>query len=395
MLRGEHRDAAALVRFARGGGMYRLQGRGHANLYQLFLERALTLLAPAAASGSSSPPAWRSITGLRLCAAASSTGAQSIRSSASRTATRSFQFTAVCAFSWSPRRAANRAARSRAASASAIRVLDRIPDGGAPRDAFPVTLTTHLIARLSGDQLVIPEIRSPIDLAIAEKAAAAPPLGSDTGWGARFGRELNATDDAEVFRPPRQGLPIIEGKQLTPFAVNPRAARFSIRTSDVRARLRNEPFSRARLAYRDVASAGNRLSLIAAIVPSGCVTTHTVFCLKDARPIKDQRVLCALLNSYVANFLVRQRIGTHLSTAIVEQLPVPRPERGSIAYEDLARLSTHLEMDPEDRDAAAATHARAARLYGLDTDELCHVLDTFPLVPRDRRAAVLSAWARI
>jgi hypothetical protein len=66
-----------------------------------------------------------------------------------------------------------------------------------------------------------------------------------------------------------------------------------------------------------------------------------------------------------------------------------------MAYEDLARLSTHLEMDPEDRDAAAASHARAARLYGLDTDELCHVLDTFPLVPRDRRAAVLSAWARI
>ena len=50
-------------------------------------------------------------------------------------------------------------------------------------------------------------------------------------------------------------------------------------------------------------------------------------------PTKDQRVLCALLNSYIANFLVRQRIGTHLSAAIVERLPVPRPDRGSIAYD--------------------------------------------------------------
>lgn len=396
MLRGDHRDAAALVRFARGGGMYRLQGRGHANLYQLFLERAMTLLAPGGRVGLVLPSSLALDHGsaalrrhlLDRCAVDSIVGFEN--RDAVFPIHRSLRFLLVTA--------------TRGESSGAIacrfgerdpRVLDRIPDGGTPREAFPVTLTTHLIARLSGDQLVIPEIRSPIDLAIAEKAAAAPPLGSDTGWGARFGRELNATDDAEVFRPPRQGLPIIEGKQLTPFAVNPRAARFSIRTSDARARLRNEPFSRARLAYRDVASASNRLSLIAAIVPSGCVTTHTVFCLKDARPIKDQRVLCALLNSYVANFLVRQRIGTHLSTAIVEQLPVPRPERGSMAYEDLARLSTHLEMDPEDRDAAAATHARAARLYGLDTDELCHVLDTFPLVPRDRRAAVLSAWARI
>ena len=234
----------------------RLQGRGHANLYQLFLERALTLLAPGGRVGLVLPSSLALDHGsaalrrhlLDRCAVDSIVGFEN--RDAVFPIHRSLRFLLVTA--------------TRGESSGAIacrfgerdpRVLDRIPDGGAPREAFPVTLTTHLIARLSGDQLVIPEIRSPIDLAIAEKAAAAPPLGSDTGWGARFGRELNATDDAEVFRPPRQGLPIIEGKQLTPFAVNPRAARFSIRTSDARARLRNEPFSRARLAYRDVASA--------------------------------------------------------------------------------------------------------------------------------------------
>jgi hypothetical protein len=109
-------------------------------------------------------------------------------------------------------------------------------------------------------------------------------------------------------------------------------------------------------------------------------------------PLRDQRVLCALLNSYVANFLVRQRIGTHLSTAIVERLPVPRPGQASIAYVELARLSSRLEADPDDGDAAARVQARAARLYGLSADELSHVLDTFPLVPAERREAVLSAW---
>ena len=392
MLRGEHRDAAALVRFARGG-MYRLQGRGHANLYQLFLERALTLLAPGGRLGLVLPASLALDHGsaalrrhlLDRCAVDSIVGFEN--HDAVFPIHRSLRFLLVTA--------------TRGKSSNTIacrfgerdpRVLDRIPDGGAPDDAFPVSLTTHLIARLSGDQLVIPDLRSPIDLRIAEKAAASPPLGSDDGWRARFGRELNATDDADVFRPPGQGLPIIAGKQLVPFAVDLRAARASIRTSDARSRLRIDRFSRARLAYRDVASAGNRLSLIAAIVPSGCVTTHTVFCLKDALPIKDQRVLCALLNSYIANFLVRQRIGTHLSTAIVERLPVPQPERGSNAYEELARLSVRLEADPEDVDAAAALHARAAQLYGLDADELSHVLDTFPLVPSQRRVAVLAAW---
>ena len=228
MLRGDHRDAAALVRFARGGGMYRLQGRGHANLYQLFLERALTLLAPGGRVGLVLPlqPGARS----RVCGSAPPPP-RPVRSRFDRRLRE-------------PRRGLSNSPQSALSpghrDARRIERRDRVPlrrarsrragsHSGwrrAPREAFPVTLTTHLIARLSGDQLVIPEIRSPIDLAIAEKAAAAPPLGSDTGWGARFGRELNATDDAEVFRPPRQGLPIIEGKQLTPFAVDPRAARF-------------------------------------------------------------------------------------------------------------------------------------------------------------------------
>jgi hypothetical protein len=36
---------------------------------------------------------------------------------------------------------------------------------------------------------------------------------------------------------------------------------------------------RARLAYRDVASATNRLTLIAAVIPARAATTHTLFCL--------------------------------------------------------------------------------------------------------------------
>ncbi|MDQ3420933.1 MAG: N-6 DNA methylase, partial [Acidobacteriota bacterium] len=54
MLRGDDGNAAArevkandgsrLTRFARGSGIYRLQGAGHANLYQMFVERALSLV---------------------------------------------------------------------------------------------------------------------------------------------------------------------------------------------------------------------------------------------------------------------------------------------------------------------------------------------------------------
>src|ERR671924_3123 len=80
---------------------------------------------------------------------------------------------------------------------------------------------------------------------------------------------------------------------------------------------------RARLAYRDIASATNRLTLIAAIVPARAVTTHTLFCLRTPLSLERQLVLCALLNSFVANYLVRLRVNTHVTAAIMSKLHVP------------------------------------------------------------------------
>ena len=57
------------------------------------------------------------------------------------------------------------------------------------------------------------------------------------------------------------------------------------------------------------------------------MTTHTVFCVKETLDEEAQQFLCGILNSYVANYLVRMRVGTHVSAAIVARLPVPRPDR--------------------------------------------------------------------
>jgi hypothetical protein len=401
MLRGDHQESGTLLRFARAAGQYRLQGRGHANLSQLFLERALRLLAQRGRLGLVLP------SGIALDHGSAALrrylfdrcAVDSIVSFENRDAIfpihRSLRFLLVTATRGGPTKSIACRFGERDP-----RALDRISDEAAPREAFPITLTPELLTRLSGDQLTIPELRKAIDLRIAEKASAAPALGSSGGWGARFGRELNATDDRAVFRPARPPhssesrgwLPVIEGKQLTPFAIDLHASRFSLRESDARSRLRTQTFMRPRLAYRDVASSGNRLSLIAAIVPAGCVTTHTVFCLKQAMSAADQHVLCALLNSYVANFLVRQRIGTHLSAVIVERLPVPRPERGSILYEELRALASKLAIARADVTAAARLQARAAQAYDLSEEELLHVLDTFPLVPIAARDGVMAAW---
>ena len=136
-------------------------------------------------------------------------------------------------------------------------------------------------------------------------------------------------------------------------------------------------FERPRLAYRDVASATNRLTLIAAILPPRCVSTHTVFCLRTPLPLADQHFLCGLFNSFIVNYLVRLRVNTHVTTAVVEGLPIPGRLAGPGACRELAALA-RLIARGADRTASARLQALAAGLYQLTVPEFEHVLGTFP-----------------
>ena len=231
--------------------------------------------------------------------------------------------------------------------------LDAVPDTGP--DPWSLGLPKPTVARVSGEGLEVPDIRSALDLEIVTKISASVPATADAdGWGIHFGRELNATEDRPHFRPDGE-LPVVEGKQLRPLGIDTAATRFRITRKAAAALLDAEKtFARARLAYRDVASPTNRQTLIAAIVPSGVVTTHTVFCVKETLDEEGQRFLCGMLNSYVANYLVRMRVGTHVTAAIVSRLPVPRPDRRDPRFREIAEAARALAVE-----WSASTFARS------------------------------------
>jgi hypothetical protein len=261
----------------------------------------------------------------------------------------------------------------------------------------PLVLSRRFLTRFSGeDDLGIPELEGEHDLAIVEAISAATPrLGSGDGWHAEFSRELNASDDRGLFVPVSRGAPrrpVIEGKQIEPFRALIGECRLELRPG---AQPGRRVARRSRLAYRDIASATNRLTLIAAIVPAHAVTTHTLFCLRTPLPEADQRVLCALFNSYVANYLVRFRVNTHVTVSLVSRLPVPIVRRGDALFDRLSALADALidgEGPVEDLGEHAELQAIVARLYGLTTADFEHVLSTFPLVPERVRQAALEKF---
>ncbi|OLE78388.1 MAG: hypothetical protein AUF76_19165 [Acidobacteria bacterium 13_1_20CM_2_65_9] len=393
-------DTRLVLRFTRDTGIYTAQSDGHANRYQLFVERAIDLtraggriglvLPSGLATDHGSAPVRKRL--LTRCDVDALVGLDNSRGVFP--IHRSVRFLLVTATAGSPTRRI--ACRFGLDDPSELEAIDD------PSDAASVStigITPGLLERISGADLTIPFVRGRTDLAIVERAASLfPALGSGHGWSASFGRELNATDDRDAFhavtaRPDTRCLPVIEGKHLEPFRVTLDSVTQVIAAADAGRRLRSNRFERPRLAYRDVAGATNRQTLIAAVLPADCVSTHTVFCLRTPLQRRAQDFLCGVFNSFVVNYLVRLRVTMHVTTATVERLPIPTGAIAPAMFREVAALA-HLLSRVPDPHALARLNARVAELYQLSASEFEHILDTFPLIPVAEREAALELFCR-
>jgi hypothetical protein len=280
--------------------------------------------------------------------------------------------------------------------------LDALPDrteespagfDDAGRDTdYPIRLSGASLRTIGGVARRIPDVRHAADLTLLETLSRShPALGDRSGWSARFGRELNATEDRASFG--SHGLEVIEGKHLTPFSVDVSPAGPRIDKHAAVRLLPDRRFEHARLGYRDVSGVGNRLSLIAAVIPAGVVTTHTIFCLRTPFDSERQHFLCGLFNSWVLNAIVRMLMGGHVTTSLVEGLPVP-PWTGDDLQRRIARLARALARRPKAIRLAAELQASVARLYALDAQMFSHVLSGFPLVPETEKQRALDEFLR-
>lgn len=408
-------DLTATLRFSRDSGVYVAQSRGHANCYHLFVERAIVLTRSGGRIGLVLPAGMATDHGnsrlrrhlLNTCDVDTIVGVDNTR--ALFPIHRSVRFLLVTASAGRPtERVTCRFGIDR------VGEIEALAEDGAEQDPRSVRLHRAALDRISGPDLAVPYLCHPVDLTISEKAAALfPPLGALDGWGAHFARELNATEDRSALRPlnrsqgsrkSRQGLPVIDGRHIEPFRVRVGQSTRTISTADAMRLLGSERPFRARLAYRDVASATNRVTLIAAILPAGCVSTHTVFCLRTPVSRIWQHFLCGLFNSLVVNYLVRLRVTTHVTTAVVERLPIPTPRHAPVSAREIAALARLLSRGVDnlafaqnsavaEASAFARLNALVARLYQLTRDELEHLLGTFPLLPQDQRQAALIEFA--
>ncbi|HYO88009.1 MAG TPA: hypothetical protein VER79_05130, partial [Candidatus Limnocylindrales bacterium] len=211
-----------------------------------------------------------------------------------------------------------------------------------------------------------------------------------------------------------------------------------------------------RIAHRRIARSSDTRTLIAAVVPknTACEVNASTIYLTGYATEATKLYLCALLNSFVLDVVIRQKVATTLNMFYLYSLPIPRLSAGNPYFDaivpraarlvctrpefaplwesvmgtaspptsPLVPLSVHGEgmtgtspslraergsgltggsggeVDRERQRLRDEIDALVAHLYGLSRDDYAHILASFPLVFPDtdaghiRMAAVLAAY---
>ena len=293
--------------------------------------------------------------------------------------------------------------------------LDSLADSRKESGKFTVC-SKRRIKMTSPNDLAIPEVPEQ-NRALLERLSSLKPLGeqSDDGWQVGLSRGFDTANDAGLFKDDRKGWPVLKGKNIhqfnhdfsTPdFTADPsKGLKVLEKKRNYKGRSRDFHKSYV-IAFRNVSSSTNMRTMIACIIPPHRFHAHS---LNSIVLTRNQQVdlcgeynlktayLCAILNSMTFDFIVRSKAQMNMAP-IIKSMSAPPPSQHDNeiastaarlacgrkgAVKDFAAFAESFgiepkEITPADRiDDTARLDALVAHAYGLSRDEYRMVLDSF------------------
>jgi len=331
-------------------------------------------------------------------------------------------------------------------SAFYIRDIERLPY----LDAEAMEYDIDLVRRASPDSLTILECKNQQDVNIINKALQFPLLSEPSDWKIRFQREFNSTDDHDLMNTAGRGAPVYEGKMMHQFTHQYSTPRYWIDTEKGIEILKNMQIKRMkkqlkkekkddpkilsnvkidfdfyRLIWRHITNATNQRTLIATVVPPKVFLIETVPYLRpnffdgekfiQAVDNKTILFLCGLFNSFVVDFIIRQRVSTHATASHVIELPIPRLNENDKYFQEIVERAAKLicttpefdnlkkkinisngVTDLKEREILIAQiNAYATKIYNLTREELEYILNSFPIVDNSIKQQTLSEFDKL
>ena len=281
-----------------------------------------------------------------------------------------------------------------------------------------VPVVTTEVEKMSPGTLAFLEYRSPRDREIALKMYEGKPLLGDKGegtWNATFYREFDMTNDKDLWTDPKTGKlytvkqvlgrepadfaetralmadkgfwPLYEGKHIEQFLVDIKPIERWVNLEAAEKKYGRLPDEKPKAVFRDIARNTDLRTVIAAVLPEKSCANNKLPLVKtdDVHP----NVIAAILNSLSFDYLVRLRVSGTLNFTHISRVSVPAP--GSLraplpVVETVSATGSgnHIGDYPGVWDKIWLTNEAVASSFGLDPEDLVHILESFKVFARKR-----------
>ena len=309
--------------------------------------------------------------------------------------------------------------------------VEELPSTLADLDERAPLLALVDVRALAPETWSFPELKTALDARIAAQIATSlPPLNLDKrGWGLTYCLELMADKDAAFFHDSQDLLerygskptdlrwtspdgvewwPLVEGFLLyqLEFPAAGKVPEKWVRASEMTGLVarRNEDgtsvMDHFRVAWRDVASATNERSSIAAVIPPRTAAKHKAPTVRGGSLSGEEALaLAALMSSFCFDYLVRFKGATSLTYGYMNATPAPTFRQVALVAPLAAEVTCQSgEFDAlwsaiseqprptldwwEVGDRRARIDAICARAYGVSLAQYTAILSTFPNLDR-------------
>ncbi|MBU4246308.1 MAG: N-6 DNA methylase, partial [Nanoarchaeota archaeon] len=279
----------------------------------------------------------------------------------------------------------------------------------------PTILDVEFVKSSSPTAWSMLEIKTPKDYGIVKKLLKNPLLGEkiEGAWNVGMQSGFHMTNDSHLFKTGLYGVSMLEGKNIHQFTHNfseSPTTRFKILEKDIEANLKPDKIYHKSywMAYRLIARSMDTRTFISTIVPPGYVCGNSIAIVRTP-DLKQLCFLCGVMNSFVVDYFMRQKVSANINMFYFLETPIPRLSSGkefdSIVRKVVQLVAVTPEFDALKKEAGVEhaltnendrMHARAqldaivAKLYGITKEELQFILAQFPLVDEKQKEMVLE-----
>lgn len=297
----------------------------------------------------------------------------------------------------------------------------------------------NFIKMVSPDQLVFLECKDDLQYRIFQKIHRFPFLHSKE-WNVTASREFNMSDDAHLFHQAQLGFPLFKGEMIHMFTDSFSPPRFWIDIKEGIDELKRKEYGRLkkiteqkiepqihledyRLVWRKLTNPTNTRTLISTILPPNVFLADSLYYIHplyfDGKKYKKQLsysetlFLCGMCNSFVVDYILRNKIESNLTILHFLDLAIPIFDKNNLLHQKIFKNSTMLicttdeykklrdkvgiseyVTEPSKRLALEAQiNAYAAKIYDLTREELEYVLELFPSVDKNLKDLTLDEFS--